>query len=244
MKWQLGAVEFLVKPLSEEKLRNIWQHVVHKVLTPLGDRLYHCEEELLNFFLAIWQAFNTSGSAKLESVDSVKEFVGSILEIQQQNIATQTQVTEKPMRDAEVDQSDHDQSASGDKFPAPSTPQIKQSGRSLDDGDYPDQTNGSPIKEGGECDEETKSVDNTYNGESSAKMEVDPPQPTSVVVIKEEEDRSDGSRGTDISVPQSHDKEDANVSLNSGNSNKESKNVRGTKGSRRKLKVWMGQIYL
>ncbi|XP_010677297.2 two-component response regulator-like APRR2 isoform X1 [Beta vulgaris subsp. vulgaris] len=215
----LGAVEFLVKPLSEEKLRNIWQHVVHK-------------------------AFNTSGSAKSESVDSVKEFVGSILEIQQQNIATQTQVTEKPMIDTEVDQRDHDQSASGDKFPAPSTPQIKQSGRSLDDGDYPDQTNGSPIKEGGECDEETKSVDNTYNGESSAKMEVDPPQPTSVVVIKEEEDRSDGSRGTDISVPQSHDKEDANVSLNSGNSNKESKNVRGTKGSRRKLKVdWTPDLH-
>lgn len=29
--FQLGAVEFLRKPLSEDKLRNIWQHVVHKV---------------------------------------------------------------------------------------------------------------------------------------------------------------------------------------------------------------------
>ncbi|KAH6554668.1 hypothetical protein KP509_1Z316300 [Ceratopteris richardii] len=28
----LGAVEFLVKPLLEDKLRNIWQHVVRKVL--------------------------------------------------------------------------------------------------------------------------------------------------------------------------------------------------------------------
>lgn len=28
---QLGAVEFLRKPLSEDKLRNLWQHVVHKV---------------------------------------------------------------------------------------------------------------------------------------------------------------------------------------------------------------------
>ncbi|XP_050939435.1 two-component response regulator-like APRR2 isoform X3 [Cucumis melo] len=26
----LGAVEFLLKPLSEDKLRNIWQHVIHK----------------------------------------------------------------------------------------------------------------------------------------------------------------------------------------------------------------------
>ncbi|KAK9121488.1 hypothetical protein Syun_019105 [Stephania yunnanensis] len=29
----LGAVEFLQKPLSKEKLKNIWQHVVHKVKT-------------------------------------------------------------------------------------------------------------------------------------------------------------------------------------------------------------------
>uniref|UniRef100_A0A9I9CGR1 HTH myb-type domain-containing protein n=1 Tax=Cucumis melo TaxID=3656 RepID=A0A9I9CGR1_CUCME len=27
---ELGAVEFLLKPLSEDKLRNIWQHVIHK----------------------------------------------------------------------------------------------------------------------------------------------------------------------------------------------------------------------
>ncbi|XP_023532959.1 two-component response regulator-like APRR2 [Cucurbita pepo subsp. pepo] len=29
----LGAVEFLLKPLSEEKLRNIWQHVLHKAFS-------------------------------------------------------------------------------------------------------------------------------------------------------------------------------------------------------------------
>jgi hypothetical protein len=28
---QLGAADFLQKPLSDEKLRNIWQHVVRKV---------------------------------------------------------------------------------------------------------------------------------------------------------------------------------------------------------------------
>ncbi|XP_022996389.1 two-component response regulator-like APRR2 isoform X2 [Cucurbita maxima] len=29
----LGAVEFLLKPLSEDKLRNIWQHVLHKAFS-------------------------------------------------------------------------------------------------------------------------------------------------------------------------------------------------------------------
>ncbi|KAG6571827.1 Two-component response regulator-like APRR2, partial [Cucurbita argyrosperma subsp. sororia] len=35
----LGAVEFLLKPLSEDKLRNIWQHVIHKAFsnTPKPD---------------------------------------------------------------------------------------------------------------------------------------------------------------------------------------------------------------
>lgn len=33
---QLGAVEFLLKPLSDDKLKNIWQHVVHKVCLNFG----------------------------------------------------------------------------------------------------------------------------------------------------------------------------------------------------------------
>ncbi|KAA8522095.1 hypothetical protein F0562_012591 [Nyssa sinensis] len=38
IKIMLGAVEFLLKPLSEDKLRNIWQHVVHKAFnTGKGD---------------------------------------------------------------------------------------------------------------------------------------------------------------------------------------------------------------
>lgn len=31
---ELGAVEYLEKPLSQLKLRNIWQHVVRKVCQP------------------------------------------------------------------------------------------------------------------------------------------------------------------------------------------------------------------
>ncbi|CAN1195644.1 Two-component response regulator-like APRR2 [Linum perenne] len=40
----LGAMEFLHKPLSEDKLRNIWQHVVHKVRS----RAFNAERESLN----------------------------------------------------------------------------------------------------------------------------------------------------------------------------------------------------
>ncbi|XP_021852986.2 two-component response regulator-like APRR2 isoform X2 [Spinacia oleracea] len=232
----LGAVEFLIKPLSEDKLRNIWQHVVHK-------------------------AFNTNESPKSEPLKSVKEFVGSILEIQQQNIATQNKVSEEPILDTEVDQSDHDhdhdhdQSGAGDKFPAPpSTPQIKQGGRSLDDGDFQDQmASGSPVKEGGEFEGENKSVDNSNNSDSLDKMEVDPPQPTTSevgVAIKEEEDRGDGFRDTENSAPKNHANEDATtttttyVGHNNGISNKEPKHSRGKKGSRKKMKVdWTTDLH-
>nr|UER86424.1 two-component response regulator-like APRR2 protein 1 [Cucurbita pepo] len=47
----LGAVEFLLKPLSEDKLRNIWQHVLHKAFsnTPKPDE--HSEASLMQLQL-------------------------------------------------------------------------------------------------------------------------------------------------------------------------------------------------
>ncbi|KAG7620907.1 CheY-like superfamily [Arabidopsis suecica] len=53
----LGAVEFLQKPLSPEKLKNIWQHVVHK-------------------------AFNDGGSNVSVSLKPVKESVVSMLHLE------------------------------------------------------------------------------------------------------------------------------------------------------------------
>ena len=49
---QLGAAEFLQKPVSEAKLKNIWQHVVHKVTSwesPLTFRFDHFSENFLNW---------------------------------------------------------------------------------------------------------------------------------------------------------------------------------------------------
>lgn len=36
---ELGAVDVLQKPLTKERLQNIWQHVVRKVWHPLYGRL-------------------------------------------------------------------------------------------------------------------------------------------------------------------------------------------------------------
>lgn len=215
----LGAVEFLIKPLSEEKLRNIWQHVVHK-------------------------AFNATS----ESLKSVKEFVGSVLEIQEKNIPTQNQVSEEPKNNPEIDQNDHDQSILCDKFPAPSTPQLKQGVRFLDDGDFQDQTNGSPVKESMEVDGEiTKSVDTTNCDSSVTRMEVDPLHPTPEVLIKEEDGGHESSKGSVDLLPKSHDEvNDINFATSNENLKKESvpKNMCGGKGNRKKVKVdWTPDLH-
>ncbi|XP_047306898.1 two-component response regulator-like APRR2 [Impatiens glandulifera] len=110
----LGAVEFLQKPLSEDKLRNIWQHVAHK-------------------------AFNAGKEETTPESEAVLH-----LRLVEEDSDQTTQLEPTPSTTAKED-----------KYPAPSTPQLKQTGRFLDDGDYHDQTH---EKEG---DGESKSVDTT-----------------------------------------------------------------------------------
>ncbi|KAF3791040.1 Two-component response regulator-like [Nymphaea thermarum] len=68
----LGAAEFLQKPLSEDKLKNIWQHVVHK-------------------------AFNTGASSLSASLKPVKEATASILQFQQG--ATESNNSDQPVQE-------------------------------------------------------------------------------------------------------------------------------------------------
>ncbi|XP_027914117.1 two-component response regulator-like APRR2 isoform X2 [Vigna unguiculata] len=167
----LGAVEFLNKPLSEDKLKNIWQHVVHK-------------------------AFNSGANGLSESLKPVKESVESVLQLQTGN--DEQDKTHKRTMSIDLENvsrfdDDNNEQSVCDKYPAPSTPQLKHGTRSLDDGDCHEQTNFSTEKESGEHDGECKSVETScenLNAESS-------PQPTEPeeTLIKEEEDFANGSKG-------------------------------------------------
>ncbi|XAR70595.1 hypothetical protein NMG60_11027500 [Bertholletia excelsa] len=66
----LGAVEFLLKPLSDEKLRNIWQHVVHK-------------------------AFNAGGQDLSDSLKPIKESVVSMLHLKLENGESKSDISEE-----------------------------------------------------------------------------------------------------------------------------------------------------
>ncbi|KAJ1428928.1 Signal transduction response regulator, receiver domain [Sesbania bispinosa] len=80
----LGAVEFLSKPLSEDKLRNIWQHVVHK-------------------------AFNAGASSQSESLKPVKESVVSMLQLQTDNMQHENEVSNDEEKVSGFIDNDHEQ---------------------------------------------------------------------------------------------------------------------------------------
>ncbi|XP_058764969.1 two-component response regulator-like APRR2 isoform X2 [Vicia villosa] len=160
----LGAVEFLSKPLSEDKLRNIWQHVVHK-------------------------AFNAGASVKSESLKPVKESVVSILQLQTDNEQHESSASVELEKVSGFSDNDPEH------YPAPSTPQLKQLERLLDDGDCQEQTNCSMDKESGEHDGESKSVETTCENLNAESIRQDQ---TNCSMEKESGEHDEESKSVEI----------------------------------------------
>ncbi|CAL5197878.1 unnamed protein product [Lathyrus oleraceus] len=196
----LGAVEFLSKPLSEDKLRNIWQHVVHK-------------------------AFNAGVSVLSESLKPVKESVVSILQLQTDNEQHENRAS------VEIEKVSRFSDNDPEHYPAPSTPQLKQVERLLDDGDCQEQTNCSTEKESGEHDGESKSVETTcenLNAESTRQEQ------TNCSIQKESGEHDGESKSVEITCEklnaESTRQEQTNCSTEkeSGEHDGESKSVENT----------------
>ncbi|KAL6175951.1 hypothetical protein ACLB2K_052589 [Fragaria x ananassa] len=213
----LGAVEFLRKPLCEEKLRNIWQHVVHK-------------------------AFNAGGKAVSESIKSVKEFVLPMLQPKLENEPPKCKISVVTENAARVPEHDHEQSTGNDKYPAPSTPQIKQGSRLLDDGDCQEQTNSSE-KESGEHDGESKSVETTC-GNADDTLQISEPQMPEKIVVKQENDSADASK-LENNLSQPHIRDCINdTGCATENLSKASGLNHSYKSSRKKMKVdWTPELH-
>ncbi|KAK7386310.1 hypothetical protein VNO78_26455 [Psophocarpus tetragonolobus] len=222
----LGAVEFLSKPLSEDKLRNIWQHVVHK-------------------------AFSAGASILSESLKPVKESLVSMLQLQTDNEQHETQVSmdiEKVSRFTNNDpDNDLNQSAGNDKYPAPSTPQLTQGIRLLDDGDCQEQTNCSTEKESGEHDGESKSVETT-SGNLNAETESTPEQRKSEITLaREEVDLVDASKGESVASPHTQKRKvPSSTDKNTKSANKVGVHSDSyeTRANRKKMKVdWTPELH-
>ncbi|KAI5655857.1 hypothetical protein M9H77_33044 [Catharanthus roseus] len=215
----LGAVEFLQKPLSDDKLRNIWQHVVHK-------------------------AFNAGGEDVSKSLKPVKDSVISMLQLQLEKGVIDKQVCVKEELRPEQE-NNHDQLSGSDKYPAPSTPQLKQGERSLDDRDCHDQTNFSAEPESGDHDGECKSVDTTAGNSISESTTRSSPPPVEAV-IKEEHESTYGGRNQKNAASSEDKDHTSNTTSNAVEPNRVSSrhDSCGTKASKKKSKVdWTPELH-
>ncbi|OMO93133.1 hypothetical protein COLO4_17105 [Corchorus olitorius] len=215
----LGAVEFLRKPLSEDKLRNIWQHVVHK-------------------------AFNAGGNELSQTLKPVKESVVSMLHLELENGKPENKDSEKTEDASMAHEDDREPSPGSDKYPAPSTPQIKQGGRLLDDGDCQDNTNCSTEKESMEQDGESKSVETT-SGNAIAEVTASDGQPQgpreTETVVKEEADLVDGTKE---STKYSHSQNRSHSKDSHAGAEKPNTVSSLSKVNRKKLKVdWTPELH-
>ncbi|XP_059275747.1 two-component response regulator-like APRR2 isoform X1 [Lycium ferocissimum] len=219
----LGAVEFLQKPLSDDKLKNIWQHVVHK-------------------------AFNARKDVS-RSLEPVKESLLSMLQLQ----LTKGEADDKNTNGTEpvtaVAESNTEQSSGCDKYPAPSTPQLKQGVRSVDDGDCQDHTVFSTDQDSGEHDGDTKSVETTYNYSLTENtVQTSPPRQHGEIIPKEEENGSSPHQNmeTDLATSlQSDDCPDNSICHIAEPSKASGPHCSsGTKTNKKKMKVdWTPELH-
>ncbi|KAJ7952644.1 Two-component response regulator-like APRR2 [Quillaja saponaria] len=219
----LGAVEFMRKPLSEDKLRNIWQHVVHK-------------------------AFNAGSSVLSDSLKPVKESLVSMLQLQMETAGHGSQISIDLEIVSRVSENNNEQSRGSDKYPAPSTPQLKQGTRLVDDGDCQDQTNCSAEKESGDQDGESKSVETTCgNSIVVSTHSASRPEELGKTLIKEEEVFADGSKSESMISTHPHNgKVTRNIDVCTESPSKAS--VLGdsfrVKANRKKMKVdWTPELH-
>ncbi|CAL9782255.1 unnamed protein product [Musa acuminata subsp. burmannicoides] len=170
----LGAAEFLQKPLSEDKLRNIWQHVVHKAL-------------------------NAGGSVLSKSLKPIKDTVVSMLRIQSET--SEHKIEEKV---TEIDgKHGCEKTMANDRLSAPSTPQLER-GRFPPDREFQDVTCCSVAKEflqpRKSSSSASKSVENTCDNSISVANTVDAlPSKAQHIAAEEEVNSVDGSKTDECS---------------------------------------------
>lgn len=122
----LGASEFLQKPISEDKLKNIWQHVVHKAFSESGTVLSESLKPIKATIVSMLQLGPEQANVKSKSAQNgessggIKAGASALHEVQ----SCMPTPTDSVKQETGIDP------CNSEKFPAPSTPQLEQGGRS------------------------------------------------------------------------------------------------------------------
>ncbi|GAA0156200.1 hypothetical protein LIER_13745 [Lithospermum erythrorhizon] len=205
---ELGALEFLQTPLSDDKLRNIWQHVAHKAFND------NRKKEACDYLEPVKESacsLHQSPDGEADGINHTVKSEGST--VQQENINLYS---------------------GGDKYPAPSTPQLKQVARLPDHGDCQDQTEDSKSVDTICCNSATENACYT-----SSKLQMEE------VGVKEEHQSADKSEI--IARRSSLPKDPSSVPCTSSIDLKKSSqppNSSGSKSNRKKLKVeWTPELH-
>lgn len=122
----LGASEFLQKPISEDKLKNIWQHVVHKAFSESGTVLSKSLKPVKATIVSMLQLGHEHDNVKSKSSQNGDSSVGNKAEAD----ALHKVQSCMPTRTDSIKQESSIEPCNSEKFPAPSTPQLEQGGRS------------------------------------------------------------------------------------------------------------------
>ncbi|CAN4099758.1 unnamed protein product [Withania somnifera] len=218
----LGAVEFLQKPISDDKLRNIWQHVVHK-------------------------AFHSGGKNISESLKPVKESLLSMLELQPVKREADSEDSNAAEPSTSVVGNQKESPPCCDKYPAPSTPQQKQGVRSVDDGGFQDHTILSNEQDSGVHAGDTKSVETTCDSVAETTVLADSSGRLGDAITKEEQNSpADQDMEDPIATCSRSNDYPVHASTRSADSNKTSglHSSSGPKVNKKKMKVdWTPELH-
>ncbi|KAG9452229.1 hypothetical protein H6P81_005133 [Aristolochia fimbriata] len=222
----LGAAEFLQKPLSDDKLRNIWQHVVHK-------------------------AFNAGASVLSKSLKPIKETVASILQLETGNSEPENQNPSQTDNDVQAQELERYPAPS---TPQLERGRLVDDGDCSEQVNCLTKTeckekDGQPVEPRKVTCSESKSVDNTCNHSFGGVTVKDSPSRIEEALHDEEVDsgvglKTDNCHKMEENVVSSNSPNSDNVEIAAENAHQKNLGSCGIKGNRKKLKVdWTPELH-
>lgn len=160
------------------------------------------------------------------------------MQLQSANRESDNHTSPKIVPKSETQEDILELSAGSDKYPGPSTPQIKQGKRLPNSGHCQDQTYTLTDKESMEHDGDSKSVENTFGDSvAEATVQMSPPREISEADIREEDEIANGCMEKSNVSSGSLNEGNPSLCCDSKKHNKASRIRSCSKASRKKMKV-------
>ncbi|XP_068650957.1 two-component response regulator-like APRR2 [Aristolochia californica] len=222
----LGAAEFLQRPLSEDKLRNIWQHVVHK-------------------------AFNAGESVLSKSLKPIKETVASILQLETGNFEPENQdpsQTQNDLQAQEIEQYPAPSTPQLERGRLVGDGDCPEQVKCLTKNECKEK-DGEPVEMRKISSSESKSVDHTCNHSIGKVTVKDSPSRNEEALHEEEVDsgiglKQDNCHKIEENIMSSNSLKRDHVESAAEDANQKNPGSCGSKGNRKKLKVdWTPELH-